>query len=69
MKSNKENNEPNYICPICNTQLKWREGGKMHKEGYTMFCDNPVCPCEEVFGYSSKNLEDCFDTIKAKYYL
>ncbi len=34
-----------------------------------MFCDNEECKCDEVFGFSSKNLDEAYEVIRQKYKL
>jgi len=58
-----------YLCPICSAKLSWHEGSKLRKYGFTMFCDNEECKCDEVFGFSSKNLDEAYEVIRQKYKL
>ena len=55
-----------YKCPICKSHLILREGGKIRKDGVTLYCDNDVCSCPEVFGYE-KNEASAYKIIIDKY--
>ena len=55
-----------HLCPVCNSPLNWCEGGKLTKDGITMYCINLQCTAQEVFSHANKESE-CFELIKQKY--
>lgn len=57
-------------CPICGTELSKMLGHKMFPNnseyGVTLYCLNPSCACEEVFGHADNELK-AYEIILAKY--
>lgn len=57
-------------CPLCDAELSKMLGHKMFpndpKYGVTLYCLNPQCGAQEVFGHAD-NEEKAYEVVLAKY--
>jgi hypothetical protein len=63
--------EPEFICPLCKSQLKTQLGNYFHpgdtSYGMSLYCDNPDCLIE-ICGYTRNNKpSEAFEIIEDKY--
>jgi len=60
-------NITNFNCPLCDAALFYQPGHKLSAtEGVTVYCANPDCPAQEVFGYG-RNEKAAFEVIRDRY--
>ena len=43
--------ETKFPCPMCKTMLMSGRGNSLNFEGISMWCPNPDCPVQEVYGH------------------
>lgn len=60
-------NLTNFNCPLCGAALFSQSGHQLDsQEGVTVWCGNPDCPAQEVFGYG-RNEKEAFAIIQDRY--
>lgn len=56
-------------CPICKAEMSNQRGTQVDpSDGVTVYCANPKCPCDEVYGHGN-NEKSAYQIIKEKYKL